>query len=51
MNALIIVIHGRSWKKFTKESYRPHGCWLAQQGYAVAVISYRLSVLLNFLHR
>ena len=48
MNALIIVIHGGGWKKGTKESYRPHGCWLAQQGYAVAVISYRLSDTAKF---
>ena len=48
MNTLIIVIHGGGWKQGNKESYRPHGCWLAQQGYAVAVISYRLSGAAKF---
>lgn len=43
MDAMVVVIHGGGWKKGSKESYRPHGCWLAQKGYAVAVISYRLS--------
>ncbi len=40
---ILVLIHGGGWKSRNREDYRPYAIKVAQAGYVVACLSYRLS--------
>lgn len=45
---LFVLIHGGGWKSGQREDYRPHALKVAQAGYVVASLSYRLADTAKF---
>jgi len=45
---ILVLIHGGGWKSGDRADYRPHAIKVAQAGYVVASLSYRLSGVARF---
>jgi acetyl esterase/lipase len=43
MHPALLCLHGGAWLRGSKGQYRSWGPWLAERGYAVVAVDYRLS--------
>ena len=44
MHPALLCLHGGAWLRGSKRQYKSWGPWLAERGYAVVAVDYRLSV-------
>ena len=47
MHPALICLHGGAWLRGSKRQYKSWGPWLAQRGYTVVAVDYRLSVQIS----
>src|SRR4026208_477707 len=43
MHPAVLCLHGGAWLRGSKRQYKSWGPWLAERGYAVVAVDYRLS--------